>query len=100
LPSSPTRRSSDLHPALGLQIPDTYCNLKLYVNGVVEAQNGVPATTKDKSTPFWVTRTIALPPATPDTLVLVLQVANFWHARGGPYKEILIGDKDELFLKK
>jgi signal transduction histidine kinase/CheY-like chemotaxis protein len=29
-----------------------------------------------------------------------MQIANFWHAKGGPYKQILIGDKDELFLKK
>src|SRR5260221_5893983 len=31
---------------------------------------------------------------------MVLQIANFWHARGGPYKDILLGDKDELILKK
>jgi len=87
-------------PRLGMEIPDAYCSLKLYVNGVVQAQNGEPATTRDAATPFWVTRTIALPPGERDTLVLVLQVANFWHARGGVYKSILIGDKDELFLKK
>ncbi len=72
----------------------------MYINGIVQIQNGEPATTKEKARPFWVTRTIALPPGETDTLVLVLQMANFWHARGGPYKEILIGDKDELFLKK
>lgn len=87
-------------PRLGMEIPDSYCSLKLYVNGVVQAQNGQPATTREAATPFWVTRNIALPPGEKDTLVLVLQIANFWHARGGPYKEIFIGDKDELFLKK
>ena len=87
-------------PRLGMEIPHTYCSLKLYVNGIVQAQNGEPATTRAAATPFWVTRNIALPPGERDTLVLVLQVANFWHARGGPYKSILIGDKDELFLKK
>jgi signal transduction histidine kinase/CheY-like chemotaxis protein len=87
-------------PRIGLEVPDAYCTFKLYVNGVVQIQNGVPATTKEKATPFWVTRTIALPPGETDTLVFVMQIANFWHARGGPYKQILIGDKDELFLKK
>jgi signal transduction histidine kinase/CheY-like chemotaxis protein len=87
-------------PRIGMEVPDAYCALKLYVNGVVQAQNGQPATEKSKAVPFWVTRTIAIPSGEPDTLVLVLQVANFWHARGGPYKQILIGDKDELFLKK
>jgi signal transduction histidine kinase len=87
-------------PRLGMEVPDAYCSERLFVNGVVQVENGKPATTVDKATPFWVTRTIALPPGEPDTLVLVLQVANFWHARGGPYKQVLIGDKDELFLKK
>ena len=87
-------------PRIGLEVPDTYCAYKLYVNGVVQIQNGEPATTEEKAKPFWVTRTIALPNGEHDTLTMVLQIANFWHARGGPYKHILIGDKDELFLKK
>src|ERR1700744_3872055 len=87
-------------PRIGMEVPDAYCSYKLYVNGIVQIQNGEPATTKEKAHPFWVTRAIALPPGESDTLTLVLQIANFWHARGGPYKEILIGDKDELFLKK
>jgi signal transduction histidine kinase/CheY-like chemotaxis protein len=87
-------------PRIGLEVPDTYCSFKLYVNGVLQTQNGVPATTREKATPFWVTRYFALPPGESDTLVFVMQIANFWHARGGPYKDILIGDKDELFLKK
>ncbi len=87
-------------PRIAMEIPDAYCAFKLYVNGVVQIENGKPATTKDKATPFWVTRTIALPNGERDTLTLVFQIANFWHARGGPYKHILIGDKDELFLKK
>jgi signal transduction histidine kinase len=87
-------------PRLGLEIPDTYCALKLYVDGVAQAQYGKPATTKEAATPFWVTRTIVIPPGEPDTLLLVMQISNFWHARGGPYKSILIGDKDELMIKK
>lgn len=91
----PSRRSR-----IGLEIPDVYCAYKLYVNGVLQSQNGEPATTADQAIPFWATRTIALPPGEKDTLVLVMQIANFWHAKGGPYKQILIGDKDMLFLKK
>ena len=87
-------------PRIGLEIPDVYCAYKLYVNGVVQSQNGEPAATADKAIPFWTTRTIALPTGEKDTLVLVMQISNFWHAKGGPYKQILIGDKDELFLKK
>lgn len=87
-------------PRLGMMVPDAYCALKLYVNGVVQAENGRPATTREAAVPFWTTRYFAIPPGEPDTLVLVLQVANFWHHRAGPYKDILLGDKDVLFLKK
>jgi len=87
-------------PRIGLEIPDAYCSFKLYVNGILQGQDGVPATTPEKATPFWATRNVALPPGEPDTLRFVMQIANFWHARGGPYKDILIGDKDVLFLKK
>jgi len=87
-------------PRLGIQLPDTYCASKLYVNSIVQAQNGQPATTKEASIPFWSTKYFAIPPGEPDTLVLILQIANFWHNRAGPYKDLLIGDKDVLFLKK
>lgn len=87
-------------PRIGLEIPDVYCSFRLYVNGILQAQDGVPATSREKATPLWATRNVALPPGEPDTLRFVVQIANFWHARGGPYKEILIGDKDVLFLKK
>lgn len=88
------------YPRLGLEIPDMYSCYRLYVNGVLQSQNGEPGKTAAQSKPFWVTKVIALPAATPDTLHLLLQVANFWHAKGGTYKEIILGDKDDLFLKK
>jgi signal transduction histidine kinase/CheY-like chemotaxis protein len=87
-------------PRIGMEIHHVYSSYKLFVNGVVQSQNGQPATTRENATPFWVSRTIAIPSGEPDTLVLVMQIANFWHARGGPFKDILLGDKDELFLKK
>jgi signal transduction histidine kinase/ActR/RegA family two-component response regulator len=87
-------------PRIGLEVPDAYCSYKLFVNGVLQAQDGVPARSRENATPFWATKNLALPPGEPDTLHFVMQIANFWHARGGPYKDILIGDKDVLFLKK
>jgi len=91
----PTKR-----PRIALELHHVYSTYKLFVNGVVQSQNGQPATTGEKATPFWVSRTIAIPSGEPDTLVIVMQMANFWHTRGGPFKDILLGDKDELFLKK
>src|ERR1700761_2765128 len=73
------------HPRIGLEVPDTYCSYKLYINGVIQAQNGKTATTREDAIPFWVTRPVALPANQPDTMVIVMQVANFWHYRGGTY---------------
>jgi len=87
-------------PRIGMEVPDVYCAYKLYVNGVAQVQNGIPGRNASESRPYWLTRTIALPPGEPDTLFLVMQVSNFWHAKGGPYKHIRIGDKDMLFDKK
>ena len=87
-------------PRLGLEVPDTYCSYRLYVNGIVQSQNGQPGRTKESAVPFWVTRTVVLPVGEPDTMVIVMQIANFWHAKGGPYKEILFGNKDDLIQKK
>jgi signal transduction histidine kinase/ActR/RegA family two-component response regulator len=87
-------------PRIGMEVSEAYSSMKIYVNGVVQVQLGEPATTEENATPFFANKTIALPNGERDTLVLVVQIANFWHARGGVYKPILIGDKDELFLKK
>jgi hypothetical protein len=39
-------------------------------------------------------------PGNADTLHLLLQVANFLHSKGGPYKSILLGDKDKLLHER
>ncbi|MFT3932210.1 MAG: ATP-binding protein [Chitinophagaceae bacterium] len=85
-------------PALAIEIPDVYSTYKLFVNGEELAQNGKVDTSAATAKPFWVTRVSGLRTSS-DTLHLVLQVANFWHAKGGPYKEIVIGDKEQLLLK-
>ena len=84
---------------LALEIPDTYTSYRLFVNGEEFANSGSPDTTEEKTTPKWLEKTIELTkPA--DTLHLLLQVANFRHSKGGPYKEIVIGDKEKLFHKR
>ena len=85
-------------PRLALKMPDVYSSYKLYANGNVFYQNGQPAATADKAAPFWTTEVVVLPPNL-DTLRLILQVANFWHSKGGTYKEIIIGDKQQLLLR-
>ncbi len=85
-------------PPLALEIPDTYCSYSLFINGHLAAQNGKPGRNAEESKPFWVTRLAHLPDNS-DTVTMLLQVSNFWHAKGGVYSDIIIGDYEKLFVK-
>lgn len=83
------------HTGLGLDMPDVYTSYRLFVNGVMLQANGRPGTSYESTEPFWLGRTLPLPDGV-DSLHLVLQIANFHHSKGGPYKEIYIGDYEKL----
>ncbi|MEN9684826.1 MAG: hypothetical protein RLZZ28_612, partial [Bacteroidota bacterium] len=84
---------------LALEIPDTYDAYRLFINDEMFANSGNPDSVKEKAVPKWIEKTVELTQKT-DTLHLILQVANFWHSKGGPYKEIVIGNKETLFYEK
>jgi len=86
-------------PDLIFKIPDAYSSYAFFVNGNLVSQNGRPDTSAQRAIPFWSTE-LAAPVQNADTLRLVLQVANFWHAKGGTYKEILLGDRKAVVLKQ
>ena len=79
---------------LALQMPDVYSSYKLFVNGKESSVNGQPGISKEQSSPYWETKILDLPDT--DSLTLVLQVANFWHSKGGVNKIPVIGNRDEL----
>lgn len=81
---------------IALNVPDVYSCYRLYVNGKLFSSNGNPDTSRATSDAYWITKTLPLE-TEKDSLVLVLQVANYWHAKGGPYKAISIGDRYKLF---
>ena len=84
---------------LALELPDVYSSYKLYINNVEFAANGIPGTSKEKSVAKWIDKTIELiNPA--DTLHIIFQIANYWHSKGGPYKEISIGSRDKLMYQR
>ena len=85
-------------PKIALEMPDVYSSYALYVNGKKIANNGNPATSSKSAKPFWSTQIVALP-ENADTLNLCLQVSNYWHNKGGTYKNIFIGREDLLMLK-
>lgn len=84
-------------PPLAMFVPDVYTAYNLYINGKLAANNGTPDTTAAAYTPHWISYTIQLP-ADADTLSMVLQVANFIHSKGGPYKQLVVGEKEKLLL--
>ncbi len=84
---------------LALDIPDTYTSYRLFVNGELFANSGNPDSLEENAVPKWLQKTVEITKPT-DTLHLLFQVANYWHSKGGPYKEILIGNKDTLFYER
>jgi len=86
-------------PELYFKIPDTYSSYAFFVNGKRVSQNGRCDTSAANAIPFWSTD-ITTTGSQADTLRLVLQVANFWHAKGGTYKDIVLGDRKQVVLKQ
>lgn len=81
--------------ALKMSVPDQYSSYRLFINGNEAARDGQPATTAAATIPYWSTQLIEVP-ATADTLQLLLQIANFEHAKGGGRGAILIGNARRL----
>ncbi|RIV27477.1 response regulator [Fibrisoma montanum] len=80
---------------LALEVPDQYSTYRLFVNGKVFAQDGTPATTLAETQPHWSTQLVELP-ATGDTLQLLMQLANFHHAKGGTAQAMRLGERTRL----
>ncbi|MBC3787517.1 ATP-binding protein [Spirosoma utsteinense] len=81
--------------ALKMNVPDQYSSYRLFINGTEAARDGQPATTAAATIPHWSTQLIEVP-ATADTLQLLLQIANFEHAKGGGRGAIRIGNARQL----
>ena len=84
-------------PPIGIQLHHVYSSYKLYANGSLLTSNGSPANTAEAAIPFWTTRTITLPAT--DTIQLVLHVSNFYHARGGINKPVIVGSRDKVLRR-
>lgn len=83
---------------LSIVLPDTYCSFELFINGNLFAVAGKPGKTKETTIEKWIEQVVTLPVS--DTISLVLQVANFRHSKGGPYKPIVIGNTTQLTAEK
>ncbi|MFC5408265.1 ATP-binding protein [Larkinella bovis] len=81
-------------PPLALKIRDAYTSYRVYLNGQELAHSGIPGTSAETTTPFWLTQVKQIPKT--DTLQLLIQVANFHHSKGGIYKQLTLGKADHL----
>lgn len=82
-----------------LAVPQIYSSYKLWVNGNVIAENGVVAKTKEGCKPQWKPQTVSFR-CESDTLSLVLQIANFHHAKGGIKETIFLGKASLMNFKR
>jgi len=85
--------------AFALTLPQIYSSYQLWANGEVIATNGIVAKTKEESRPQWRPQTVAFQIQS-DTLSLVLQIANFHHAKGGIKEPIYLGKSSLLEFKR
>lgn len=84
---------------LALALPQIYSSYKLWVNGNVIAENGVVGKSKEECKPQWKPQTVSFQ-SDRDTLSLVLQVANFHHAKGGIKESIYLGKASMMAFKR
>ncbi len=86
-----------INTPLCIAMPDVYSAYKLFINGEQVASNGKVSTDEKEFVPYWQNRTIDILPG-PDTLNLILQIANFSHSKGGIANPIVIGTKEIIDL--
>ncbi|WP_158500586.1 response regulator [Spirosoma radiotolerans] len=83
---------------LSLEVPDLNTAYRLFINGREAAHSGNPTTSSETTQPRWSTQLISLP-ATGDTITLLLQLANFQHAKGGVTKSMILGESGRMASK-
>ena len=80
---------------LRIIVPEMYSAYTLFINGKEVANNGRVSDNKEDFIPYWQYQTVDLSES-PDTLNLVLQIANFSHSKAGISKSIVLGSKSNM----
>jgi hypothetical protein len=84
---------------LAMELPHFYSCYTLWINSRQVAFNGTIGTSEKTTVAQWLPQTVSFRTET-DTLDIVIQVANFHHAKGGVREPILLGDMQELGFKR
>lgn len=85
--------------AFRVDIPDVYCAYRLFLNGKKVAQTGRVATNAKDFVPHWQFNAFDIPAGT-DSAVLILQIANYVHSKGGIKKSLYIGEKNNMEMDR
>lgn len=88
----------DIGQRFALRMPTIFHSYKLWIDGHLSAEAGRVGTDKPSTVPSLATRFVPFQPQT-DQVEIMIQVANFHHARGGITKPIEIGDRETLWKK-
>lgn len=80
---------------LRIIVPEMYSAYTLFINGKKVANNGRVSDNEKDFIPYWQYQTVDLSES-PDTLNMVLQIANFSHSKAGISKSIVLGSKSNM----
>lgn len=80
---------------LGLKLPSMSSCYRLYINGKLIHQSGVPGTSRESETPEWKPDIAFFAPHSAH-LDIVVHVSNFHYAKGGMWGNILFGSKEGI----
>ena len=87
------------HKDLGLALPQMYSGYRLWANGKLLAENGKVGKSEKECIPQWRPQTVFIE-VPGDSLSLVLQIANFHHAKGGIKEPIYLGVASKMQFKR
>lgn len=80
---------------LRIIVPEMYSAYSLFINGKKVAKNGQVSDNEEDFIPYWQYQSVDLNES-PDTLNMVLQIANFSHSKAGISKSIVLGSKANM----
>lgn len=84
---------------LAITLPQIYSCYKLWINDDLVTQTGVVGKTREATRPQWLPKVVEFE-NTRDTLTIVMQIANFHHAKAGVKESVYLGSEENALDRK
>lgn len=81
----------------GIKISSIILSNKIYINGILRSQSGIPADEKSKYEPSNVPKSFFFN-VDDETIDIIIQVANFDYPTGGIFDNVYFGLQDNIYL--